>query len=290
MKRWIGWAAWAVLPVLAAGQSRDRDWKFEDREALRRTFDVAGGSGPAKLLVDNISGFVHVTGAAGRQVEISVERSTRAESSEALAAAKRDVKLDMDQQGNSVRLYVDGPFRSLGGVRNRGDQYYGYRVNFDYEIRVPEQTELVLKTVNNGEIVVKRTSGPFEIHGLNGGIDLEEVTGYGSVHTLNGKVKVAFSSNPTRDSEFRTLNGTVDVYFQPNLNADLDFHTLNGGVYSDFAVTAKPGVISSPDSGGSGRFVYRSDGRSREGRAGAGGPHLSFHSLNGAIRLHSKGL
>ena len=65
-----------------------------------------------------------------------------------MAEAKRDVKLDMSQQGNFVRLYVDGPFRSNNGVNYRGDNYYGYRVVFDYDIQVPVGTELVLKTIN----------------------------------------------------------------------------------------------------------------------------------------------
>ena len=282
----------ALLPVAALAQNyrgRDRDWKFEDRETIRRSFDVPAGAGSAKLVVDNISGFVHVTGSSGNQVQVSVEKYIRAESNEALAAAKRDVKLDLSQQGNSVRLYVDGPFRSRDGVNYRGDSYYGYHVNCDYEIQVPPATELVLKTINNGEIVVTRTSGPFEINGLNGGIDMEEIAGYGTVRTLNGKLKIAFSRNPAKDSEFRTLNGTVDVYFQPGLDADLHFHTLNGGVYSDFEVTSLP-MRTSGGENANGKFVYRSDRRAMDGRTGKGGPQLKFNSLNGAIRLHSKAL
>ena len=280
----------ALLPVVALAQhSRERDWKFEDRETIRRSFDVSAGSGPAKLLVDNISGFVHVTGYNGNQVQVSVEKHIRAESNEAVAAAKREVKLDLAQQGNSVRLYVDGPFRSSNGTNYRGDNYYGYHVNCDYEIQVPTATEVVLKTINNGDIVVKRTSGPYEIHGLNGGIEMDEIAGSGSVRTLNGSVKVAFSRNPAKDSEFHTLNGRVDVYFQPGLDADMHFHTLNGGVYSDFELTSLP-QRTSGGANANGMFVYRSDRRSMDGRAGKGGPELTFNSLNGKILLHSKAL
>ncbi len=281
--------ALALLPVAAPAQRPpQQDWKFEDRETIRRTFDVSAGSGPAKLVVDNLSGFIHVTGYNGREVQVSVEKHIRAESGEALAAAKRDVKLDQSQQGNSVRLYVDGPFRSANGTNYRGDQYYGYSVNFDYEIQVPEAAELVLKTVTGGDIVVKRSNGPYEIHGLNGGITMEEISGSGSVRTLNGPVKVVFSRNPARDSEFHTLNGTVDVYFQPGLNADLHFGSLNGGIYSDLDVTPLPGPAAGQNVNG--KFVYRSGRRSMDGRAGAGGPQLTFKTLNGKILLHSKAI
>ena len=73
-----------------------------------------------------------------------------------MAEAKRDVKLDMSQQGNFVRLYVDGPFRSGNGVNYRGDDYYGYRVVVDFDVQVPYDTEVVLKTINHGDIGSRR--------------------------------------------------------------------------------------------------------------------------------------
>jgi DUF4097 and DUF4098 domain-containing protein YvlB len=187
------------------------------------------------------------------------------------------VRLDITQSGDAVRLYVDGPWRNHDGINYRGDNYYGYHVNYDYEIRVPRATKVDLHTINNGDIQVKDTLGDFSVHGLNGGIDLENVGGSGDVHTLNGKVRVKFARNPQRDCNFHTLNGAMDVYFQPPLNADLEYHTLNGGVYADFDVSAS----------GSG-YLQRGGGRrEHNARAGTGGPHLSFHALNGPIRLHT---
>ena len=280
--------ALALFPAAIPGWSDDDrgNWKFEDQETIRRSFDVSAGTEPKRLLVDNVNGFVHVNGTAGRQIEISVEKYTRAWSNSALQEAKRDVKLDISQQGNYVRLYVDGPFRSGNGVNYRGDDYYGYRVNFDYEIQVPAGVELMLKTVNRGEIVVKKTTGDFDIHGINGGIDMEDVTGAGSVRTLNGPVKVTFAKNPSQDCRFYTLNGKLDVYFQPGLNANLGFKTFNGSVYTDFDFTPLPVQLGGGEQR-NGKFVYRSN-RSMAGRAGKGGPDLSFEAFNGTIRLHDR--
>ena len=142
----------AALP-LAAAWDDGHNWKLDEKETIKRTFDAAG-SGPRKLLVDNIHGFIHVTGAAGSQVQVTVEKHVYADSSEAMAEAKRDIKLDMSQQGNFVRCYEDGPFRSANGTHYRGDRYYGYRVVFDFDVQVPYDTELVLKAVNHGDILV----------------------------------------------------------------------------------------------------------------------------------------
>jgi len=274
----------AFLP-LAAVASDDRNWKYEDQETISRNFDLTASSA-RKLLVDNRSGAIHVTGYNGSQVQITVQKKIRAWSNEALAEGKRDVKLDMSQQGNFVRLYADGPFRS---DHYRGDDYYGYHVTFEYQVQVPADTELELKNTNSG-IDVKHTTGPFDVHGLNGSISMDDVSGSGVVNTLNGPVKVTFTRNPEHDSEFHTLNGRIDVYFQPPLNADLHFQTLNGGVYSDFDVTALPIQVSGSTGSQDGRFLYRSHRNSGSARAGKGGPSLSFHTLNGRIELHSKAL
>lgn len=279
-----------LVPALAFGQrNRDypRSFRVEDKESIQRTFTFSGNDA-RRLLVDNMSGAVHVTGYSGTAVQVSVSKLIRAVSDSALAEAKRDVKLDMNQQGNYVRLYVDGPFRTKDGTNYRGDDYYGYRVIYDYEIQVPFDTELVLKTVNEGNIEVKKTTGDFTINGLNGGIDMQEVAGSGVVKTLNGPVKVSFTKNPAKPCEFKSLNGSVDVYFQPGLNADLQFHTLNGGIYTDFDVATRPAQGKGENVDG--KFLYRVDRRNMTARTGSGGPELKFDTLNGDIRLRSKGI
>jgi hypothetical protein len=275
-------AAW---PLAASGWDDNHRWRVDEKETLQRTFDLGGGSGGRKLLVDNIHGFIHVTGTGGSQVRVTVEKHIYAVSNDAMAEAKRDVKLEMSQQGSFVRLYEDGPFRGSHGTNYRGDDYYGYRVVFDFDVQVPYDTELVLKGVNHGDIQVKKTTGDYDIHGLNGGIEMEDVAGSGLVSTLNGKVKVTFSKNPVKATQFKTLNGSVDVYFQNGLNADLRFQKLNGGVYTDFEVTALPQTVAG--GGSHDKFVYHSDHK-MNGRAGKGGPELSFDTLNGSIRLHSR--
>lgn len=272
-----------VIPALAAAQRHrePRSWPVEDREKIDRSFTLSAGG--RKLLVDNISGFIHVTGAAGSQVQISVEKHIGADSSAALADAKRDVKLDISQEGNLVRLYVDGPFRD----RNGGHTHDDYRVTFDYEIQVPYDTEVSLKNIA-GAIEVRNTTGDFTIVGVSGGIDASGLAGAGTIRTVSGAVKAAFAKNPSKPCEFRTVNGSVDVYFQPPLNADLDLHTVSGGVFSDFDVTTRP--VQTSGQNVNGRFLYRVDHRKLAARAGSGGPELKLNTVNGAIRLHSKGL
>jgi hypothetical protein len=278
----------ALSALSLAGRHDDwRDWQYTDSETIQKSFNVSAASDPKKLLVDNMHGVIHVNGSSGSEIRVTVHRETRGRSTAAVRDAKREVKLDISQQGNYVRFVDDGPWRTSHGNNYRGDDYYGYRVNFEYEIEVPTGTELDLKGFND-RIEVKGTTGNFDIHGFNGPIGMEDITGSGWVETFNGSMKVAFRKNPDHDSTFKTFNGSVDVYFQPEFNADLHFKTFHGGVYSDFEVTPLPMTVAAGQNLNA-KFVYNSNGGGAA-RVGKGGPSLSFSGFNGAIRLHSKGI
>ena len=81
-------------------------------------------------------------------------------------------------------------------------------------------------------------AGDFDVSNVNGGVELSEMGGSGQVHTVNGKIAVTFTKNPTKSCSFRTVNGSVDVSFRPNLSADVQVKTFNGNAYTDFDATA----------------------------------------------------
>ena len=259
--------------------AHDHYWPVEDQETVHHAY--AGGPG-RKLVVDNFAGAIHVSSGGG-QIEVTLVRHNHADSVEKMAEAKREVTLEVSEESGQVKLFQDGPFR--GGWHHHhgfhGDDE-GYRVEFDYEIQVPPGTTLALGNFNS-EIVVKGTTGDFNLHAFNGHIEADDITGTGNIDTFNGPVKVGFRRNPDRDLKVKTFNGAVDVYFQPGLNAELSYKTFNGGVFSDFEVAPVASRIAA-EKGGT-KYVYHS-GRSGSGRVGSGGPRLEFEGFNGAIRLH----
>lgn len=272
-----------LLPAIAL-RADDDNWSVQDEQTTSRTFHVAAGVNASKLIVDQIHGYIHVTGGSGSEIKVSVNERIRAASQSALADAERDLRFNMTQDGNSVKLYEDGPFR-----RHDGGDWWSrlqYSVVFDCDIQVPEGVSLDLHTLNNA-IEVKNTSGDFKVKGLNGRVEMEEIGGSGSAETLNGSLKVAFRGNPSKESSFHTLNGSIDLYFHSAPDAELEISTLHGGVYSDFDVTTLPTTVGGQISAA--RYVYRSDGHMKV-RAGKGGPLVSLKTLNGSIRLHSKGI
>jgi hypothetical protein len=267
MKRWAI-IFLLVMPTLAPAQRHwRRGYDYTDSETQNRSFGVSAGS---TLTVDHISGDVHITAGSSGTVNVSVVKSVGAESNTALLRGKQEVTLDMSQQGSEVRLYEDGPFRHGGDNGRRG-----YEVSFDYEIQVPADVVLNVKTVNGG-VVVKGTSGDYKVSGVNGGIEMDAVAGSGSVHTVNGPIRVTFTRNPSKAMNFHSVNGTIEAHFQPGLNADLSFQTVNGGVYSDFDVTV---------GGAGGAEIGR---RLTRARVGSGGLAMDFQTVNGTIKLYTK--
>lgn len=280
----IAIAMLGLAPVLALASHWDdwRDWRYSEKETIQKSFDLSHSSEAKRLLVDNQRGYIHVSGYTGSEIRVTIHKEVRGRTQSALDEGKREARLDISQQGNYVRFYDDGPWRH----RDRGDDYYGYRANYDYDVEVPAGTELNIKGFND-MIEVKATDGPFDIHGFNGGIDMQDISGSGTVQTFNGGMKVTFRRNPEHDSTFKTFNGSIDAYFQPDFNADLHFKTFHGGVFSDFDVAPLPATIAAGQNLNS-KFVYRSNSGGGA-RVGKGGPALHFEGFNGSIRLHTKG-
>ena len=267
----------ACLPLAAA--------EVEQNETIQETYPFSGAA-PKKIVVDNVNGSIRVTGSAGNEVRLLARKRLRAESAETAEQARRDVKLDISQDGNTVRFYVDGPFRCRnGGVHMDRDP--GYEVNYDFELQVPRDTAMDLKTVNDGEIRVDGVAGDYKVDNINGGVEMTELSGSGKIYALNGKVKVTFRENPRAASSFGSLNGEVRVSFQPDLNADVRFKTFNGQVYTDYQVTYLPLPAAAAERHGA-KYVYKSSEWSAV-RVGHGGPELSFDAFNGNIRILNRG-
>ena len=267
----------ACLPLMAAD--------VEQNETIQKTYPLPGAA-PKKVIVDNVNGSIHVTGYAGGEVRLVARKRLRADSSETAEQARRDVKLDISQDANTVRFYVDGPFRCRdGGVHMDRDP--GYEVKYDFELQVPHDTAIDLKTINAGEIKVEDVAGDYKVDNINGGVEMTDLSGSGKVYALNGRVKVSFRENPRAKSSFGSLNGEVRVSFQQELNADVRFKTFNGGVYTDYPVTYLP-LPASAGERRCGKFVYKSSEWSAV-RVGHGGPELSFDAFNGNIRLLNRG-
>jgi len=269
--------------VLANGpDDDDRYFGSHEQEKIQKSFTL-GGAGRKSLEIDNIWGSIEVIADSTDKVELTVDRSTNAESKQKLDLAKKEVTLDITQDEGALKLYVNGPFRCQCDDCRRSRDNEGYRVKMDFRVHVPRDIDVNVKTVNEGRVKVSNISGNFVVRNVNGDIEMENVAGSGRATTVNGPVKVSFRQNPREPSEFKTVNGSVELRFAHDLSADFRFKTFNGAIYSDFPVTTMP-VHAIQEERRGGKVVYKAD-RFTEARVGAGGPEIQMENLNGDIRI-----
>ncbi len=269
----------------------DSRMPFSDQETIRKTFDLGAAGASRRLEVDNVTGSIEVVGADSTQVQLVVHRTNRAKAQEKLEEAKKEVKLEITQEAGALKIYVDGPFRCRRDGRQsrdgcccvsfRGDEEYS--VHMDFQLQVPRDIHVTLRTVNDGEIAVRDVRGRYSVHNVNGGIEMLRIAGSGEAQTVNGDVKVTFRENPRENSSFESVNGDIDLHFVSGLSADFRFKTFNGDVFSDFPVASLPARGMEQERKG-GKTIFRAD-RFAGGRIGSGGIQVTVENLNGDIRI-----
>jgi hypothetical protein len=197
--------------------------------------------------------------------------------------ARKEVTLDITLQADALKLYVNGPFccdcHDCG--RSRDDE--GYVVKMDFQVQVPRDIDIKVKTVNEGRVSVRDINGSFLVRNVNGDIQMHNIAGSGTARTVNGPVKVSFRQNPREASGFETVNGNVELQFARDLSADFRFKTFNGGIYSDFPVRALPVQGMQEEHHGT-KVIFRAD-RYTGARVNSGGTQIKVENLNGDIRI-----
>ncbi|MBN2245187.1 MAG: DUF4097 family beta strand repeat protein [Candidatus Aminicenantes bacterium] len=276
-----------VLLLLGSGLAVAERYPVEKKEMIQKNLTFPDPKGVKELQVDNVWGFISVKGYSGAEVQLLVTKTIKAKSQDRLEKAREEVSLDITTEGNTIDLYVNGPFRCREG---RGNSIHGrdpgYQVNYDFELKVPYKTNLYVKTVTDGNITLEGVEGDFEVKNVNGKIDMKDVAGAGEAHTVNGWVKVVFSRNPKSPCSFHTVNGDLEISFPEAPSAEFLLKTFNGDIYSDFPVKY---LVSQPGKGErkEGKYVYQSS-RFFSVQSGTGGPEIRLDTLNGDILLAQK--
>ena len=279
-----GLAGCCALPNILPGAhaAREREWTAQERQLREERTLPAGGT----VVVDTVWGSIRVVGGTGDRVEMAATERVSGPDAESRDRARREVSLRIEEFPGGVRFYVDGPFR----CPERRDRWCRwddtYKVAYDFELRVPRDAALELKTVMDGDITVHEVRGAFEVANVNGAISLDGLASAGSARTVNGAVQARFAENPRGAASFETVNGDVDVALRRGLAADLRLRTINGDIFSEYDYRPLPGAAVSQRKE-NGRFVYQVD-HSTAIRIGAGGPRLELETLNGDLLIRNQ--
>ena len=269
--------------------SQAKAQKLEFSQHQSKEFTLPGATGGV-LALYNIDGFIHVQGYAGQKVVIDLDEVISADDTATLEVGKKEVRVAFDQSADSIIVYTAEPYDTRPHRRDHWTysddrNEIDYRYSLSYTVKVPFGMNLIVSTVNNGDIDVKDVTGSLKVNNVNGPVSIKNAKGITNAKTINGNLTVSYTSVPPDGSKYYTLNGALTVTYPSDLSADLQFKSMNGRFYTDFPqVEILPvQVTKNTEPKGSGT-VYKLDIDKRV-RIGSGGKLFRFETMNGNIYI-----
>lgn len=258
------------------------------KEHISKQFNVNAKNPAAVLAIYNIFGSVTVEGYNGDKVILEIDKEIKSKYPDEVEKGKKECKLEMEQQGDSIVVYVASPYDSRPSQdwnRNNERRNIRYQYHLDFIVKVPHNMKLRVSTVNNGDVSVKDVYASLNVSNVNGKIDVINAKGTTKATTVNGHVNVSYLSNPPEESYYHTINGDITAKYRTDLNADLFFKSMNGNYYTDFEniETLSNAVEKNTETKKNGTiYKIRKDAGVR---IGAGGKKFNFETLNGNVYI-----
>lgn len=182
----------------------------------------------------------------------------------AMVQAQGESDAEARTTGAQVLVHTSG-----GAIQADGPPSGKWSVS--YEVFVPRNTNLTLKT-HNGGVSLAGVESNVEFHSVNGGVSLKDVAG--SIHgdTMNGGISVSFAKAGLTGQglDVTTNNGGVSIKVPERFSALLDVSTVNGGMN-----------VRLPNA------QVRRGERQFSLTLGSGGPLIRVHTNNGGVSISS---
>jgi hypothetical protein len=189
--------------------------------------------------------------------DVLVRAKVESEAETQAAAVSMASQVSVDTSGGQVRA---------SGPESAHNSWW----SVSYEIFVPQNTDLTLKTFNGG-MTISDVRGliHFDVH--NGGVHLKRVAGDVSGATVNGGVQVELAGSmwDGRQLEVSTTNGGVTVSVPSYYSAHVQAETRSGAIRSDFPITVSGNVRP----------------QQLDTNLGSGGALIHVSTVNGGVRL-----
>lgn len=260
----------------------------EYKEHISKQFTLQKPASGSVLAVYNIFGSVKVEGYSGDKVLIEVDETISGDDAAVVETGKKEFKLGFDQTADSLIAYTAAPYDTRPRHNthyDHDDHHQEYVVKLAYTIKVPNNINLRISTVNNGALDIQDVYGALKITNVNGSISIANAKGATEARTVNGSLTVSYLSVPTEASSYYTLNGKLTATYPKTLAADLQFKSMNGEFYTDFDNTAVlPSEVVKTESKKANGTTYKLN-KNTQMRIGAGGKLFKFETLNGNIYI-----
>lgn len=262
-------------------------------ETIKKSFTITDFSEEMWFCVCNIEGDVEVEAYDGKTIEVEVEKRIRAKRASDVAEGMEDVDVDFTQGEGFVRARLSTPQNTFsekddslacGWNWNRNSDRVYYRYRLDFKVKVPRGISVKISTVNNSDLYIDGVKGQVYANNVNGNVELTNIANDTKAHTVNGRIKVTYTSMPQEFADFETVNGDIEVYTADQGAGIYSFDTQHGEVYSDLDFSKKLAPKMVANKGKRGGSMYKIS-NSNSYQVADGGAEMEFKTLNGTIRV-----
>lgn len=185
----------------------------------------------------------------------------------------------MDNTGMGLNIQESGKMVIISGATKRSeDATYVFYVPASVNMKVDYSSPFGYE-----DLVVKGFSGELEVKTLNSGIELENVTGPMTIHTINGDIKLDFKTlDQGSPSSITSINGELEVMLPTSTPVDLKLSCMHGEIYTDCDIEMEK--KDEPK----GEWVMIGGNSKSSGTMNGGGVELTLSTINGSIFLRKK--
>lgn len=231
----------------------------QEREHWSKSYELPPGG---RLELRNVNGLIDVQPAEGRTLEVSAEKTARANSVEAAKEALGRIRIDETASGDAVR--IETRVEGSGMFTHSG-------VSVRYSVRVPAGVEVDLQTTNGG-IEAAGVSARTRLRATNGGIRARDISGALEARTTNGGLDIDLARVADGGVRLECTNGGIELRLPSDARAAIDARITNGGI-STGALRLE---------------TIESSRRRLEATMNGGGPRIDISCTNGGLSMSGR--
>ncbi|HEY6189130.1 MAG TPA: hypothetical protein VIW80_15855 [Pyrinomonadaceae bacterium] len=256
-------AAAAVAPKLKRTTTRHEVRRF--------------GYGSALTILGAPAGSITIEAWPRNEVDITADIELRADTEEDLARLAEVNGFLLDEDANHLRILTTGTHDKATmkrAAKGFPKKLLGLPWKIDYRIRVPAITDIEIDA-GRGPITLNGVEGAIRLTALEGDVALNLAGGLLTATVGAGKVNITLAARNWRGAgaDIRLAKGDLTLELPAGYSGDINADILRTGRIENEYSTLEPCE----------RTTFTP--RSIKGRAGAGGPQLSFTVGDGTFRI-----
>lgn len=272
-------------------------------EKITKEFAFEKKSEANALMIANINGNIKVQAYDGDKILVEITKTIKAKTAERLETGKTEIQLGVVDLADTIILYINSPCNHFEKSNPRSrhshmgskwgyswmqhgrDCHESYGYSMDFTVKIPAAVNILVSTINDGDIEVENIKGAVTANNINGSIHLHNLMREANASTINGDLNVDYAKNPQRDCRFYSLNGDINALFQKGLAASMSFESFNGSFYTNVdRLETLPALVEKKNHNEGVKYKVNNN----RFKIGSGGAYLDFETFNGNVYLKEK--